>query len=90
MRHGMQVVALPNQGLVMDELVRMLSSRLGLSEEISRQAVELVLSQLKQHFPAPIAGQIDNLMKGTGSLSDLSKVSTGGALGKLGGLFGRK
>lgn len=74
----------------MDELVRLVSSRLGLSEEISRQAVELVLSQLKQHFPAPISGQIDKLLQGTGSLSDLSKVPTGDALGKLGGLFGRK
>ena len=74
----------------MDELARLVSSRLGLSEEISRQAVELVLSQLKQHFPAPIAGQIDNLMTGSGNRSDLSKTSPGGALGKLGGLFGRK
>ncbi len=76
----------------MDELVKLVSQKLGLSEDIARQAVELILNQLKQHFPAPIAGQIDGLLKGSASLSDLGNLpQTGGGLMKvLGGLFGKK
>lgn len=67
----------------MDELVQQVSERTGLSEEISRKAAEAVLAILKEKLPAPIAGQIDNFIEGSGSLDDLSSL-TGG----LGGLFG--
>lgn len=76
----------------MDEPVRLVSQKLGLSEDVARQAVEPILNQLKQHFPAPLAGQIDGLLQGSASLTDLSNPSqTGGGLMKtLGGLFGKK
>lgn len=73
----------------MNELVQQLTTRLGLSEEQAQQAVELILNQLKQHLPAPIAGQIDGLLSGNKSLSDLEDIG-GENLGGLRGMFGKK
>lgn len=80
----------------MDELVKMVTEQLNLPEEVARQAVELVLGQLKDKFPAPIASQIDNLMSGGADLADLGNLDLGNLsegkdlLGKLGGLLGGK
>ena len=65
----------------MDELVKMVSEKTGLSEEMSRQAVGVVIDYLKDKLPAPIAGQIDNYLGGEGE-------SGGGLGGMVGGLFG--
>lgn len=65
----------------MDEVVKMVSERTGLSEEMSRVAVETVLNYLKGKLPEPIAGQLDNYLEGDGpDLGDLA--------GGLGGLLG--
>jgi hypothetical protein len=67
----------------MDELVKLVSQKTGLSEDMSRQAVETVLNYLKQKLPAPIAGQLDTFLASPGAgdqLEDLAK--------NLGGLFG--
>ncbi len=69
----------------MDELVNQLTSRLGLPEDVARQAVEIILNELKGRLPGPVAGQIDGLLSGGKGLDDLGK-----AAGGLGGLFGRK
>jgi hypothetical protein len=68
----------------MDELVKLVSQKTGLSEELSREAVEIVLGYLKEKLPDPIAGQIDSLLGGAGlaeSAEDLVK-GLGGILGK--------
>ena len=66
----------------MEELVKLVSQKTGLSEEMSRQAAEVVLDYLKQKLPAPIGGQLDNILEGgeAGGLDDLTK--------SMGGLFG--
>ena len=68
----------------MDELVKLVAEKTGLSEEMSKLAVETVLNYLKGKLPAPIAGQIDNVLAGgaAGGLGDLTE--------GLGGLFGKK
>ncbi len=68
----------------MDELIKQVSEKTGLSEEKSKIAVETVLNYLKDKLPDPIAGQIDNVLGGgeAGGLGDLA--------GGLGGLFGNK
>jgi hypothetical protein len=63
----------------MDELVKLVSQKTGLSEEMSKVAVTTMLDYLKQRLPAPLAAQIDNVMAGS-QLGDLGK--------NLGGLFG--
>jgi hypothetical protein len=59
----------------MDELVKQVSAKTGISEEQARTAVTTVLGFLKDKLPAPIAGQIDGVVSGEGS--------TGGGLGDL-------
>ncbi len=63
----------------MDELVRLVSQKAGISEEQAKQAVTQVLAFLKERLPAPVASQIDGVIAGKGP--DLSA---------LGGLFGKK
>jgi uncharacterized protein (DUF2267 family) len=64
----------------MDELVKLVAGKVGISEAQARQAVEVVMGFLKENLPAPIARQIDAVLKG-----DLS-----GLAGGLGGLLGQK
>jgi hypothetical protein len=69
----------------MDEVVKMVSQKTGLSEDMSRVAVDTVLDYLKDRLPEPVAGQIDTVMAGgdvSGGLGDLA--------GGLGGLLGNK
>lgn len=74
----------------MDELVRQVTQRTGISEEQARTAVETVVSFLKERLPAPIAGQVDSVIGGgagaAGGLAD----KAGDMLGGLGGMLGGK
>jgi hypothetical protein len=62
----------------MDELVKLVVVKTGISPDQARQAITMVVDFLKQRLPAPIAAQLDGILKG-GGLPDVSK---------LGGLFG--
>ena len=64
----------------MDELIKLVVAKTGISEEQARGAVTTVINFLKEKLPAPIAGQIDGLLGGPG---------IGDALKGLGGLFGK-
>ena len=46
----------------MDKLISLVSEKTGLSDEHSRQAVEVVIAYIKQRLPDSIAGQLDNLI----------------------------
>ena len=69
----------------MEELVKQVAAKTGISEEQARTAVTTVLGFVKDRLPAPIAGQIDNAVTGEGG-------GIGGSLGdlasKAGGLLG--
>ena len=64
----------------MDEIVKLVVQKTGISEEQARTAVTTVVNFLKQKLPAPIAGQIDGVLSGSG---------VGDALKGLGGLLGK-
>jgi hypothetical protein len=64
----------------MDEVVKLVSQKTGLSEEMAKVAVETVINYLKDKLPAPLAGQIDGVLGGGG----------GGVAGMVGGLFGKQ
>lgn len=66
----------------MDELVKLVSQKTGLPEEMARTAVETVIGYLKGKLPAPIAGQIDNVLGGAGMAKDMGGLAKG-----LGGLL---
>jgi hypothetical protein len=67
----------------MDELVKMVADKTGISEELAKTAVQVVLGYLKDKLPAPIAGQIDGVLSGGGGdLGDIGDVTK-----QIGGLF---
>lgn len=68
----------------MDELIKMVSKKAGISEKQARQAVTTVMEFLDDKLPGPLAQQITSVMKGgsMGSLDDLTK--------SLGDLFSKK
>ena len=57
----------------MDELIKLVSQKTGISQDQAKTAVETVVKFLKEKLPAPIAGQIDGILSGN----------------MLGGLFGK-
>lgn len=68
----------------MNELVRLVAQKTGLSEEMARTAVETVIGFIKQRLPAPLAAQLEGVLGG----DDLAD-KAGDALKGLGGLLGR-
>jgi len=64
----------------MDELIKLVSEKTGISEERAKVAVETVVGYLKEKLPAPLDTQIDAILGG-GGLEDLAK-GLGGILGK--------
>lgn len=67
----------------MDELIKMVSDKAGISEAQAKKAIEVVMGYLDDKLPEPIAGQVDAVLKGDMSgLGDLA--------GGLGGLLGKK
>jgi hypothetical protein len=67
----------------MDELIKQVTAKTGISEDQARSAVTTVLDFVKTRLPAPIAGQIDNVIGGGGGASD----AVGDIASKVGGLF---
>jgi len=68
-----------------DQLVKLVSQKTGLSEEMSRMAVQVVIGFLKEKLPAPIAGQIDSVLGGAGAAKGVQDLAKG-----LGGILGKK
>ena len=62
----------------MDELVKLVSQKAGITPDQAKQAVITVIDFLKQKLPAPLAGQIDAVLAG------------GAMPAGLGNLFGKK
>ena len=74
----------------MDELIRQISERTGISEDKARTAAETVIGFLKDRLPAPIAGQVDNVLgNSAGVVGDIAD-RAGDVIGGLGGMFGKK
>ena len=69
----------------MDELIKLVSQKAGLSEEIAKKAVDAVIGYLKDKLPAPIAGQIDGVLGGGGMAKTAGDLAKG-----LGGILGKK
>lgn len=76
---------------MMDELVKLVASKTGLSDDMARTAVNTVLGFLKERLPAPIAGQIDSVISGGAGMGGQGGLAgaAGDLLGGLGG-SGRK
>ncbi len=69
----------------MDELVKDVSVKAGITEAQARIAVDTVIDYAKAKLPPALASQVDGVISGKTDLNGL------GALGAmLGGLFGKK
>ena len=65
----------------MEELIKLVAEKTGLSDEMSKVAVDTVIDFLKEKLPGPAASQLDALLEG-GDVSSL--------MGGLGSLLGGK
>jgi hypothetical protein len=74
----------------MEELIKQVTERTGISEQQARGAVETVLGFLKNRLPEPIAGQLDGLVGGASGAAGGIAGAAGDVLGGLGGMFGGK
>ena len=78
----------------MDELVKQVVARTGISEAQAQTAVTTVLGFLKDRLPEPLAGHLDGLLGGAsgaaGGLAGGLGGAAGDVLGGLGGMFGGK
>jgi len=72
------------EGAIVDELVKRITEKTGISEDQARSAINTVSAFLKEKLPAPIAGQVDNVLSGAGGMTD----KLGDAASKIGGMFG--
>jgi hypothetical protein len=74
----------------MEELIKQVTERTGISEEQARTAVNTVLSHLKNALPASISSHLDSVIGGgTGAVGDLAS-RAGDIVGGLGGMLGKK
>ena len=48
----------------MEELVKLVSKKTGISQDQAKIAVETVIKFLKEKLPGPIAAQIDGILSG--------------------------
>jgi hypothetical protein len=68
----------------MDELIKRITEKTGISEDQARSAVNMVAGFLKEKLPAPLAGQVDNVLGGGGGVTD----PLSDAASKVGSIFG--
>ena len=71
------------EGTVMEEVIKLVTQKAGISESQARMAVETVLGFLKQRLPGPLAGQLDSVIGGDGGATGDAKKGLGSMLGKL-------
>jgi len=72
----------------MDELIKQVVERTGISEQQARTAVDTVVGFLKNRLPAPIAGQVDGALGMAGGAVGTIADKAGDVLGGLGGMLG--
>lgn len=71
----------------MEQIIKLVAEKTGISEAQAKVAVETVTSFLKDKLPGGLGTQVESFIKGgaTGSVGDLAD----GLKDKLGGMFGK-
>lgn len=70
----------------MEQIIKMITEKTGISNEQATTAVNVVTDYIKQKLPAGMGGQLDGLLKGdTSSLGNMAD----GIKDSLGGIFGK-
>jgi len=71
----------------MEELIKRVTEKTGISEDKAKSAIETVVGFLKERLPGPIAGHVDSAINAGGATA-FDKASD--LIGGLGGMFGNK
>jgi hypothetical protein len=74
----------------MEEIIKQVTERAGISEAQARTAVETVVGFLKNRLPEPLAGQLEGFVGGASGAAGGLADTAGNVLGGLGGMFGGK
>ena len=69
----------------MEEVVKLVSEKSGISEDKAKIAVQVVAGVLKDRMPDAMAKHIDSYLKGEDAAGGMDDIA-----GKLGGMFGKK
>jgi len=69
----------------MDELVKLVAQKAGISQDQAKLAVNTVLGFLKDKLPAPLGSQLESALKSPGAASGVEDITK-----NLGGLLGKK
>ena len=69
----------------MEEVVKLVAEKAGITEAQARIAVNTVANVLKDRMPDAMATQVDAYLKGSKESGDIGDIA-----GKLGGMFGKK
>jgi hypothetical protein len=64
----------------MEEVVKLVVEKTGITEDLAEKAVDVVIDFLKDKLPGPLASQIDGVVGGETDLDDIAK-GIGGLLG---------
>ena len=70
----------------MEELVKRVAEKTGLSEDKAKTAIDTVVGFLKERLPAPIAGHVDSALNAAGG-TVVDKASD--LIGGIGGMFNK-
>lgn len=73
----------------MEELIKQVTAKTGISEEQARSAVTTVIDFVKNRLPAPIASQVDNVIGGGAAAAGDGGGNLGDLASKVGGMFGK-
>jgi hypothetical protein len=71
----------------MEELIRQVSERAGISEEQAHSAVQTVIGYLQNNLPSGVSQQLGGLIGGAGGGGGIAD-RAGDLMGGLGGMFG--
>ncbi|HEU4642783.1 MAG TPA: hypothetical protein VFS44_10045 [Gemmatimonadaceae bacterium] len=71
----------------MDEIINLVSQKVGIPTDKAQLAVTTVLGYLKDRLPSPIASQLDSAVKGGASKGGMA-AGLGDVAKDVGGMFG--
>jgi uncharacterized protein (DUF2267 family) len=74
----------------MEELIRQVSQRSGISEDQARKAVDTVMNYMRDKLPASVSGTIDSALGGGANVAGDVADTAQNVLGNIGGMFGKK
>ncbi|HEY1404356.1 MAG TPA: hypothetical protein VGB05_09540 [Pyrinomonadaceae bacterium] len=74
----------------MEELIRQVTERTGITEAQARTAIDTVMGYMRDRLPASVSGTIDGALGGGASVAGGVADTAQNVLGGIGGILGKK